>query len=614
MTEVIPYKRGFYLKKLTKQKYRFNTMLQKEQITPNPLGGEVEKGKVKILSSEKETGVSNLPSCIVQPVQLDLSNPTVLKPVFDSETLIVSIDLLSPHKVIKSTYRTKNLNYLKLTLQVARQLNAIDVVKKGDKYFIVDGISLYLAAKQLGLETMRVRVLDLTDKEVKALRAHKNVKTKRSFSEQMELVNLMLESLGTSQGKKRNMEEVLQICDIVESQDVLSDRFELARSVLDLDMSAGTLRKAVKVYEFEEYGTPEMKGLELSKKIDSNKLSIDAAFNHVKNFNKSYQERNEPNVLEEIQLYQNEQNWFKLFNKSCEDLSDLEDESVQTVILSCPYWRQRVYVKGVATSDFQFGREKTPEEYVENSLKFYRPLKRVMKKNGNLFINIAESYSDGHCASVVSKLIVAMENDGWYLSQLTIWKKSNPKPVGGKIKRLRPSTEVILNFSLDKDDRFYRPFRLWDRTVPMTLQGGCNDEIEGDKKQKKEKFSLDKSVISFTDFLDEQQVYGVISGSVVNKSQLKKIDSEFNHIAPSPEYISAIPILTTTKPGDVVLDIFAGTSSLLTLPLKMKRNVIGFDTDPRCIDFSKKHLQRVLDGQYDDSDIEYIESNYLIAA
>jgi DNA modification methylase/uncharacterized ParB-like nuclease family protein len=587
-------------------------MPKNKQTVTSPQGGEVQSGVMKIHSFEKETGKTSLPSCVA-PVQLDLTNPTVLRPVFDAEILEAPMESVFPHPLIKATYKAKNLRFLVLTFQTAGQLEAIDVVKYKGKYYIVDGMSRYLAAQHLGFESIRVRVLDLTEKQVKALRAHKNVKTKRPLSEQMEMVNLMLESLGSSQGKKRNFEEVIEICDNVESEKVLTDRFEIVRSVMDLEMSAGTLRKAVKVFQFVTEGTDEVKDLKLLEKMDAGEMSIDAAFNLIKNFQKSDEERNTPNALEEIH-HQGQKNWFKLFNKSNEDLSDLEDESIQTAILSPPYLEQRIYPEGVNTDGFKLGEEPTSDLYVENSVRIYRNLKRVLKKNGNLFINVAESYSDGVCANVISKLIVAMEKDGWYLVQNIIWAKKNPKPVGGKIDRLRPSTEVILHFALDKKDRFYRPFRVWDRESQMTLQGGCNDEIEGDKKQKKKKYSLDKPVISFTDFLDEQEVAGVITGSVVNKSKLKKIDSEFNHIAPSPEYISVIPVLTTTRPGDTVLDIYTGTSSLLSFPLRFFRNVIGFDTDPKSIEFSEKHLQSILDNQIPESEAHQIQSNYFLAA
>uniref|UniRef100_UPI004048421F DNA methyltransferase n=1 Tax=Algoriphagus sp. TaxID=1872435 RepID=UPI004048421F len=586
--------------------------MSKAKFSINPLGGEVEKGEVKFHSFVQEPGKSFLPSCVA-PVRLDLTNSTVLNSVSNAEVLDVPMESVFPHPVTEVTYKPKNLRYLMLTLQVAGQLEEIDAIKVEDQFFIVDGMSRYIAAQQLGFESIRVRVLDLTEKEVKALRAHKNIRAKRPLSEQLEMVNLMLESYGSSQGKKRNLEEVIQICDTVESEKVLSDRFEIVKSALDLDMSAGSLRKAVKVFQFVAEGPEEVKNLGLLEKMDAGDMSIDAAFNLMKTFKRSDEERKKPNALEEIKIH-GKKNWFKLFNKTCEDLSDLEDKSIQTVIFSPPYWRQRIYPEGVNLEGLKFGEEPTVDLYVENSIKIYTNLKRILKESGSVFINISESYSEGDCASIISRLIIAMEKDGWHLKQVTIWKKLNAKPVGGKIKRLRPSTEVILHFTLNKNNHFYRPFRLWDKSAPITIQGGCNDEIDGDKKQKKKKYSLNRPVISFTDFLDEQVVAGVISGSIVNKSQLKKIDSEFNHIAPAPEYISVIPILTTTVPGSTVLEICCGTSSLLAFALRSGRNVIGYDTDPRSIEFSKKHLQSILDDQFSDSEIEEIQTNYLIAA
>jgi hypothetical protein len=185
-------------------------MKKVKQIVTNPQGGEVQSGVMKINSFAKETGKTSLPSCVA-PVQLDLANSTVLNSVSNAEVLDVPMELVFPHPVTEVTYKPKNLRYLMLTLQVAGQLEEIDAIKVEDQFFIVDGMSRYIAAQQLGFESIRVRVLDLTEKEVKALRAHKNIRTKRPLSEQMEMVNLMLESYGSSQGKKRNLEEVIQI-------------------------------------------------------------------------------------------------------------------------------------------------------------------------------------------------------------------------------------------------------------------------------------------------------------------------------------------------------------------------------------------------------------------
>jgi hypothetical protein len=121
----------------------------------NPLGGEVEKGELKFHSFVQEPGKILAPSCVV-PVRLDLTNSTVLKSVFNAEVLDVPMELVFPHPVTQVTYKPKNLRYLMLTLQVANQLEDIDAIKVEDQFFIVDGMSRYLAAQQLGFESIPV--------------------------------------------------------------------------------------------------------------------------------------------------------------------------------------------------------------------------------------------------------------------------------------------------------------------------------------------------------------------------------------------------------------------------------------------------------------------------
>src|SRR3990167_7064158 len=66
----------------------------------------------------------------------------------------------------------------------------------------------------------------------------------------------------------------------------------------------------------------------------------------------------------------------------------LADESVQCVVTSPPYWGLRDYgVEG------QIGLEATPEEYVAQILKVFEEAWRVLKKDGTLWLNLADSYA-----------------------------------------------------------------------------------------------------------------------------------------------------------------------------------------------------------------------------
>ncbi|HAI39891.1 MAG TPA: hypothetical protein DCM40_18245, partial [Maribacter sp.] len=71
-----------------------------------------------------------------------------------------------------------------------------------------------------------------------------------------------------------------------------------------------------------------------------------------------------------------------------EVLKTLDDESVQCVVTSPPYWGLRDY--GV---DDQLGLEATPEEFVKNMVDVFREVKRVLRNDGTLWLNLGDSYA-----------------------------------------------------------------------------------------------------------------------------------------------------------------------------------------------------------------------------
>jgi len=68
---------------------------------------------------------------------------------------------------------------------------------------------------------------------------------------------------------------------------------------------------------------------------------------------------------------------------SLEVLKTFPDEAVNCVVTSPPYWGLRDY--GV---DGQLGLEKTPEEYVEKMVTLFREIRRVLRKDGTVWLNL----------------------------------------------------------------------------------------------------------------------------------------------------------------------------------------------------------------------------------
>ena len=162
-----------------------------------------------------------------------------------------------------------------------------------------------------------------------------------------------------------------------------------------------------------------------------------------------------------------------------EMLRRLPDESVQCVVTSPPYWRLRDY--GVSG---QLGLEKTPQEYISKMVAVFCEVRRVLRNDGTLWMNMGDCYSGGHTTyegdqakwqhgecpgrkeagqpdyglsaknlmGMPWMLAFALRADGWYLRQDIIWSKPNPIPES-VTDRCTKAHEYL--FLLTKSARYY---------------------------------------------------------------------------------------------------------------------------------------------------------------
>lgn len=148
-----------------------------------------------------------------------------------------------------------------------------------------------------------------------------------------------------------------------------------------------------------------------------------------------------------------------------EGLRALPAEFIQTCVTSPPYWGLRDYgVKG------QIGLEKMPEKYIERMVEVFREVRRVLRPDGTLWLNMGDTYASdaGKCRNpgggensigktrkdasahplvrpnvtelrkmnlkpkdlvgMPWRLALALQADGWYLRSDIIWSKPNPMP------------------------------------------------------------------------------------------------------------------------------------------------------------------------------------------
>ena len=159
---------------------------------------------------------------------------------------------------------------------------------------------------------------------------------------------------------------------------------------------------------------------------------------------------------------------------------------------------------GATREDKQIGLEDSPEEYVESMVEVFRKVRRVLKDEGTVWLNLGDSYvsthptgtrdsdtgwkhgelSQGHQAraggaggiykvkdlmGIPWMVALALRADGWYLRQDIIWHKPNPMPESVK-DRCTKSHEYI--FLLTKQNKYYydndaiREPHTWEESKP----------------------------------------------------------------------------------------------------------------------------------------------------
>ena len=116
-----------------------------------------------------------------------------------------------------------------------------------------------------------------------------------------------------------------------------------------------------------------------------------------------------------------------LLGDNRELLNSLPEGSINTCVTSPPYFALRDY-----HNDDQIGAEDTPEEYVNEMVKVFQGVKRVLRDDGTLWLNIGDTFGKNKNLLGVPWLVAfALQKDGWILRSDIVWHKTNP---AGKCK------------------------------------------------------------------------------------------------------------------------------------------------------------------------------------
>lgn len=289
-----------------------------------------------------------------------------------------------------------------------------------------------------------------------------------------------------------------------------------------------------------------------------------------------------------------------------EVLKTLPDEIIDCCITSPPYWGLRDY--GV---DGQIGLERTPEEYVKKMVDVFMEVRRVLKKDATLWLNLGDSYAAGGNGGGTKKqdsnrgtialkgkikkappglkqkdivgipwmVAFALRSDGWYLRQDIIWHKPNPMPES-VTDRCTKSHEYV--FLLSKSPKYY-----FD-----------HDAIK--EKAKQNRWGGKKPI-------NTENSKGNINGLNRNRDMMPEMRNKRSvwsiptkpfkeaHFATFPEDL-IIPMVKAGCPKDgIVLDPFMGAGTTGLVAKKLGRSYIGIELNPAYIKIAEDRIKSVQD-------------------
>lgn len=296
-----------------------------------------------------------------------------------------------------------------------------------------------------------------------------------------------------------------------------------------------------------------------------------------------------------------------LIGDSRDRLKEIPDKFFQSCITSPPYWGLRDY-----GHSNQIGLEQSPDEYVAELVSVFREVKRVLKDDGTLWLNLGDSYASSKDSKTVpdtlrtgdgtkvgnaanrnpqviknaglkNKDIVgipwtvafALRADGWYLRQDIIWAKPNPMPES-VTDRCTKSHEYL--FLLTKSSSYY--FDNEAIKEPTTTRDTTNRDRDSTRLNNTPGRAPMKGLKT-----NDYETRNKRDVWTINTKPYKDA-----HFAVMPKALVEPCVLAGTKIGDIILDPFMGSGTVGLVALENNRQFIGVELNPEYAELAQNRM------------------------
>lgn len=229
-----------------------------------------------------------------------------------------------------------------------------------------------------------------------------------------------------------------------------------------------------------------------------------------------------------------------------EQLKNIADESIDLIVTDPPYNLNKDYGKG--NDNFEF------EKYLEFSKQWLSEAKRVLKKDGTIYIFMGMRY--------ISYIYEILERDlGFSFNSWITWHYTQGI---GKTKGFSPRHDDILMFT--KNSKKYT-FNINDIRIPQKFYRSVNN------------------------------MRGANPGNVWEFSHMHYCNkNRQEHPTQKPEGLYERMILASSNEGDTVLDPFSGSGTCLRVCQQLNRNGIGIELNPEYVEMTKERLREEFHG------------------
>lgn len=289
-------------------------------------------------------------------------------------------------------------------------------------------------------------------------------------------------------------------------------------------------------------------------------------------------------------------------------LADMPADSVQCCVTSPPYFGLRDY-----GHDGQIGLEQTPEAFVAELVAVFREVRRVLRPDGTLWLNLGDSYTSGgrktrdddpmhegarnvgfraetpaglkpkDLIGVPWMVAFALRADGWYLRQDIIWHKPNPMPESVQDRCTKAHEYVFL---LSKGPRYF-----------FDVDAIREPSVTADRKGPRRSYKPGSASSHRMDGGHEAMT-GAFAGLPLNpkgtnrRSVWTVSTQPYSgaHFATMPPGLAELCIKAGSRPGDLVIDPFGGAGTTGLVADRLQRDATLIEINPRYAEDARNRI------------------------